>query len=100
MFIYDILIAIILTETLTELAVKSELFESLRKLLFESENKVLNFIHSIFDCGYCFSVWAAILSSILIFVLDNKIVDFFIMCLIVHRLSNLFHFIMDRVRGQ
>jgi len=95
----EILMTVIFTEALTELVVKSELFEPLRKLLFESDSKVLNFIHRILDCGYCFSVWAAAFSSILIFTLDNKIIDFFIMCIIVHRLSNLFHFIMDRVRG-
>jgi len=95
----EIITAVILTEALTELAVKSELFEPLRKLLFESESRLLNFIHQILDCGYCFSVWAAALSSILIFILDNKIIDFFILCVIVHRLSNLFHFILDRVRG-
>lgn len=99
MILIEILTAIILTEALTELVVKSELFEPLRKLLFESESGVLNFIHRILDCGYCFSVWAATLSSTLVFALDNKIIDFFIMCIIVHRLSNLLHSVMDRVRG-
>ncbi len=99
MMFIDVVTAIILTEALTELAVKSELFEPLRKSLFESKNRVLNFIHQILDCGYCFSVWAATFSSVLVFALDNKIIDFFIICIIVHRLSNLFHFIMDRVRG-
>ncbi len=97
--ILEILTAIILTEALTELSVKSEIFQPLRKWLFEKESKVLNFIHQIFDCGYCFSVWAASFSLVLVFALDNKIIDFFIMAIIIHRLSNLFHFVMDRLRG-
>lgn len=89
--------AIIATEAITELAVKSEFFEPVRKRLFESKSKFLNYIHRIFDCGYCFSVWAGILSTLMIFFIDYMIVDFLIITIVVHRLSNIFHFIVDRI---
>lgn len=95
----NLIISIIFTEAITELAVKSELFLVFRKFLFENENKVLNFIHKIFDCGYCFSVWAAFLSILLVFVIDIKIIYYFVLAVVIHRLSNLFHFIIDRING-
>ena len=94
----EFIIAIIFTEALTELAVKSELFEPVRKKLFKSKYKVLNFIHRIFDCGYCFSVWAAMI-TLIFFMLDNYIINWFILGIVLHRLSNLFHFLMDKLRG-
>jgi len=94
--IYKILIAIIFTEAITELVVKSEFFYSLRKFFFESNNKILKFIHEIVDCGYCFSVWAAVFTFITFYIIDNLYFNYFIYCIVLHRLSNLFHFIMDR----
>jgi len=94
-----IILSIIFTEAITELAVKSELFFTFRQFLFESKSKILNFIHKIFDCGYCFSVWAALISFLLVFIINNKIIDYFVLIIIVHRLSNLFHFLLDRING-
>lgn len=95
--IFNIIISLLLTEALTELAVKSEIFHPARKFLFESKNKFFNYIHKIFDCGYCFSVWAGMLSVFLVFYLDNSIINFIVLGLIVHRLSNVFHFFVDLV---
>jgi len=89
--------AIIATEAITELVVKSEFFEPVRKWLFESESKTLNFIHRILDCGYCFSVWAGLLNILLLFIFSCSITDFLIMTVVVHRLSNVFHFMIDRL---
>ena len=94
----EFIIAIIFTEALTELAVKSELFEPIRKKLFKSKYKILNFVHRIFDCGYCFSVWAGMV-TIIFFMLNNNIINCFILGLAIHRLSNLFHFLRDKLRG-
>lgn len=90
--------AIVLTEALTELAVKSEIFQPLRAWLYKSKYGLLRFIHRIFDCGYCFSVWAAMLSVICLFYFDNVVVRFVVLILVIHRLSNLFHFFIDAVR--
>lgn len=91
------IMAVIATEAITEIAVKSELFEPVRKWLFESKHGVLNFVHRIFDCGYCFSVWAALLMMLMIFIVNHKLVDFFIIVIVIHRLSNIFHFMIDRL---
>lgn len=97
--IVDIIIAIIFAEAVTELCVKSEFFNPLRAWLFNNKNnKFINFTHQVFDCGYCFSVWAGVFSLCLIS-LDNIYINFFTMGIVVHRLSNFFHFVVDRVRG-
>lgn len=96
--ILKILIAVICTEALTELAVKSELFQPVRAWLYKNKYSLLRFIHRILDCGYCFSVWAAILAVIFVFYLDTFRVHFLVLVLVVHRLSNLFHFFIDAMR--
>jgi hypothetical protein len=95
--ILKIIAAVICTEAMTELAVKSELFLPLRKFLFESKLGIFRFIHKIFDCGYCFSVWAAMLSIVLIYNI-NIFTIHLMAVLIIHRLSNLLHSLGDVVR--
>lgn len=97
-----VIIAIILTEAITEIVVKSELFLPLRSKIFElgKNNKFFKWLHSLIDCGYCFSVWVGVFTSI--FLLNglhiiHKYVDWFLLGIIIHRLSNLFHNIMDRI---
>lgn len=93
---YKILIAIIFTEAITELIVKSEFFYPVRKFFFESSSNILKFIHKIIDCGYCFSVWSAIFTFIMFYIINNLYFNYFIYCIVLHRLSNLFHFTIDR----
>ena len=98
--IVNFILAIIFAEAITELGVKSELFHPLREWFFNKKsNPFFNFIHNVFDCGYCFSVYAGALSISLLFLCENKITYYFVLCVVVHRLSNLFHFMVDRVRG-
>lgn len=100
MFFISVLIAIILTEAITEIVVKSEIFYPVRRFLFNhSYNSIFHFLHSLLDCGYCFSVWAGVFSIVLIFFTENIIINFFILSIVVHRLSNMLHFIIDRLRG-
>lgn len=96
--ILKVLVAVVCTEALTELAVKSEFFQPLRAWLYKSKYWPLRFIHRILDCGYCFSVWASILAVTCIFYIDVIIVHFLVLILVVHRLSNLFHFFVDTMR--
>lgn len=100
--IIKLLLSVVLTETITELLVKSEFFMPLRKFIFEkgSDNKVLRFIHNILDCGYCTSVWIGFLIATILlkdFSLINPFVDWFFMGLLVHRLSNYLHNIVDKI---
>jgi hypothetical protein len=97
--------AVVLTEAITELVVKSELFEPLRSKIFDLSNKskFFDWVHRLLDCGYCFSVWAGWLIAFLLF-FGNKIflhgyLDWVIVGLVLHRLSNMFHFLLDRLHG-
>lgn len=95
------IIAIVLTESITEIVAKSAIFEPLRKLFFEKrKNVVFKFIHDILDCPYCLSVWVGTLVGIVL--LDIKIVnvwlDWFIIGLLLHKCSNVLHNLIDRTR--
>lgn len=92
------ILAIIFTEAITELVVKSELFEPVRKKLFKSKYKVLNYLHKVVDCGYCFSVWAGMI-TLIFFMFDNVFINCFILGIVIHRSSNMCHFLMDKARG-
>ena len=100
-----LLMYIIAVEALTNLLTKSE-FSSriIKKRLFESKNSFFNFIHDILDCGYCTSVWSALLLSLIYFwtelngtsmTLNPCLLDLFVLILVLHRLSNVLHFIID-----
>ena len=97
-----LLMAVVITEAVTEIITKSELFRPFRALIYRlgSKSKVFEWLHSLLDCGYCFSVWAGCTIAFLFFSdlsLVHKYVDWFIVGLLLHRLSNLFHNIMDRI---
>ncbi len=95
------IIAIVLTESLVEIISKSEIFSPIREWFFNRrDKKVFNFIHSLLDCGYCLSVWIGTFVGLILIdlVIINPIVDWFIIGLLLHRLSNLWHNIIDRTR--
>ena len=97
----EIICTIILIEAITNILTKSDIFRPLRAYLFESNNKVLRFIHNILDCPYCTSVWVSLSSIILLCLYLNNllphILALFFMGVILHRLSNVLHFIIDRI---
>ena len=98
------LLAVIFTEALTEIIVKSEFFSPLRAKIYKlgKGNKFFDWLHRLLDCGYCFSVWAGVLTAVLFFrdvELVHKSIDWFLVGLVLHRLSNLFHNIMDKIHG-
>jgi len=97
----EIIITIILVEAITGILTKSDIFLPLRKYLFKSNNRVLKFIHAILDCPYCTSVWVGIFFSIMLYLFIIKllpqIMALFFMGIVLHRLSNILHFIIDRI---
>lgn len=101
MLALEIICTVILIEALTNVLTKSELFKPLRAYLFSSNNRVLKFIHNVLDCGYCTSVWVSLFSIILLYLYINNllphILALFFMGIILHRLSNILHFIIDRI---
>lgn len=101
--IYSLTMSVVLTEAVTELLVKSGISnQSIKKWLFDhKENKLFNFLHNLLDCGYCTSVWIGTLISIIFidYIVLNDYVSWIIFGLIIHRMSNIWHFVIDRIRG-
>ena len=79
------LITIIAIEALVELLISSEILISIRIYLTRLSP---NFLGKLFTCGYCMSVWVAI---ILVLISGNYIGDLIIKILALHRLSNVVH---------
>ena len=101
MLALEIVCTIILIEAITNILTKSDILRPLRAYLFGSKNRVLKFIHNILDCSYCTSVWVSLSSILLLCLYINHllphILALFFMGVILHRLSNVLHFIIDRV---
>ena len=96
-----LLFSVALTESITELLTKSEIFSPVREWFFDRrDNKVLGFLHKLLDCGYCTSVWSGWFVALVFFKdigILNAWVDWFFVGLLIHRLSNILHFIIDRI---
>lgn len=92
---FSFLAAIILTELLTELIVKSVLFKPLR-----ARASINQWLYDLFHCGYCMSVWV---SAGVVFTIGTSydftgvsLLDLGLTSLIVHRLSNYLHNFNDK----
>ena len=97
-----IIFSVIITEAITELLTKSEFFKPVRAWFFNRrKNKLFRFIHDLLDCGYCTSVWVAFFVSLVLIDLSVMCgnVGWFVAWIVTHRLSNISHFVIDRVRG-
>jgi len=90
----DMILAVIATEAATNLITKSEFsVRFIKEPLYKRRQvKFFSFIHDILDCGYCTSVWSAVLFAL--FFLTNSF-NFIIIVLVIHRLSNVLHFTID-----
>ena len=84
-----------LTEAITELVIKSELFRPLRELF-----KGVWFLGKLLRCGYCFSFWVAFMLvclGVLPFTLAHpKVLNLVISVLLVQRGSNIIHNCIDK----
>lgn len=99
----NLFILVIVVENITEVLVKSEIFKPVRGLFFNYRRyKICNFVHDLLDCGYCTSFWVSLLFCIVnlnnLFYNDYNFFDSVLMVLIVHRLSNVFHYLVDLLR--
>lgn len=101
--LYAAIVGIILTEALTELLVKSEIFQPVRNFVFfKSQEPIYNFIGKVLSCGYCCSVWVAAALTFIFTVLGFIelfgfwLLDFFVITLVLHRASNYLHGVSDR----
>ena len=96
MFFIELGFAVILTELLTELAIKSVIFKPVRKFI----GSLGGWFAELASCGYCFSVWAALGVVFLVDVsynfTEHSYLNLFLTALIVHRLSNYLHNFYDK----
>jgi hypothetical protein len=95
-YILKFLAAVLLTEQLTELVIKSEIIRPVRDFI----KSRVSWLKTFFSCGYCFSVWAA-LGVVLLFGLAYNLtgwywVDLVITSFLIHRLSNYLHNFNDK----
>lgn len=92
----QVLMAVLITELLTELVIKSDIFKPVRNIIF----KLGDWFQKLFSCGYCFSVWAA---AAVVLLTDTSYpltgthwLDLGLMALVVHRLANVVHNVIDK----
>ncbi len=87
---------VILTELLTELMIKSEIFKPLRNWI----KSWGSWFDTLFSCGYCFSVWVApvvvLIGGISVPLTEYAWLNICMTALVVHRLSNILHNVIDK----
>ncbi len=100
-FFLHLLIVIISIEATTELLCKSKIFSYIREYFFNRRlKKMFRFINDIFDCPYCMSVWVSFFYLLLFYFYyryNVLILIFLPIFLVLHRLSNILHFLIDRI---
>jgi hypothetical protein len=96
--ILKFLFAIVVVEAITNIITKSQFFRPVREFFFNyRKNKLFSWIHELFDCAYCMSVWIGGLVYICWFCFDSRVINIIFMGLVLHRLANVLHFIIDRL---
>jgi uncharacterized membrane protein len=80
----------IFVEAITNLLRNGSILEKFRNLIFK-----INFIKKMFDCGFCTSFHVTYLSIIFYFFVPKFL--YFVSLIVIWRLSNLFHNIVDLV---
>jgi hypothetical protein len=85
------------TEAVVQLVIKSEFFAPIRRLA----SKLGPWTAELFQCGYCFSVWVAlgmisVVPAVILPVSDWRVVNVLLTLLVIHRLSNIMHNVIDK----
>lgn len=100
--IIKFLFAVILTEAITEILTKARLLEPIHQRVFNKikEGNFFERLYELMSCGYCVSVWVGWFVALLLFFDSSFIckgVDWFFIGIVLHRLSNILHFVIDRI---
>lgn len=80
-----LIMCIIAAEAMTQLACKAEIFNRLREWL----KSLSSFTNELLSCPYCVSVWVAGFTVILY--IGYEWAWWFILLLVIHRISNVLH---------
>lgn len=95
-----IILLMIFTEGIVELIFKSSPLYKLRYIIMD----MTPFLHSdefdyhLLECKYCTSFWISCLSAFFYFHLQNKIIFYFILIIVIQRLSNYIHLLFSIIR--
>lgn len=97
-----ILLCVVVTENITEVIVKSKISFPLRSYIDKKSesNKFFGFLNELLTCGYCTSFWVSLFvtTSLFCFIdtfIVNRVFDFIVFVIVIHRLSNVLHFFID-----
>jgi len=102
MFFLYLLAVVVLIEATTNIITKSDVFAPIREYCFarSEKNKFWSFMDALFDCAYCMSVWVSFFYVGMLFLYRQDKLPLFVLMLfagmILHRLSNVLHFIIHR----
>jgi len=93
--IIELLVLVIVTEAITNIVVDGVIFDDIRNKIFSKGN----FFSKLLSCGYCLSVWSAMLTAtVCSFRIGFTIVDSYIInVFLIHRLSNILHEVIGRI---
>ena len=92
-----LLFSVVFTEGLTELVRKASILDKPRDFI-----RKISFFDLLLSCGYCTSVWSAMLPASLVFLIAapllfyQKIALFVFFTVVIHRLSNYLHNFNDK----
>lgn len=81
-------------EAITEIIGSSDVFKPLREY---TESRKIPILSNLLDCKYCLSVWISMIIVMAYFVINvhTCFIMYLIYVLVVHRLANLVHILMD-----
>ena len=87
------IMAVIAVEAIVEIIVDSELFLFWRAFLSKRKMFVGRYLAKLFTCGYCFSVWVAVVVAWCLpgVISGYWLFDVILKTFVLHRLSNLTH---------
>jgi hypothetical protein len=86
-----LILCIIAAEAMTQLTCKAEIFDRLRNWI----KSLSNFTNELLSCPYCVSVWVAGFTVLLY--ISYEWAWWFILLLVIHRISNVLHDIFSIV---
>jgi hypothetical protein len=96
LYIFAVFVLAFLTEAITQIVIKSTIFEPFRRFV----SKAGSGVKELFSCGYCFSFWVAFLltpySNLSLPLTGFHLVNTVLLVLVVHRLSNVLHNVIDK----
>jgi len=99
--LYFFVLVSLLIESLTSLLLKADILNRPRNFLIERSS----FLQELLSCGYCFSFWISLFLLSLVYLSRQEIplaitfipfIDFFLNVIIFHRLSNIWHGMIDK----